>query len=302
VRLVQRLPAPDVPAWLARLVPYERYLVDVGGWRMHVMESGVGRPVLLMHGNPTWGVLYRKVAAALAGEPLRLVMPDLIGFGLSDKPRDATLHTLDNHARWLGALVDGLDLDGLIMVGQDWGGPIGLRALADRPHRAAGLVLMNTPAGPPRDGFRPTLFHRFARLPLVSDLVFKGIGFPQVGLNLAQGTLRSITGDAARAYRYPFRAIGDRVAPLAMAREVPDSLEHRAVEPLRRCAEFVDGFDGPAALVWGDRDPVLGRLAGRVERALPQATMTHTSAGHFLQEQVPDEIAAAIRDVASKLD
>jgi haloalkane dehalogenase len=82
---------------------------------------------------------------------------------------------------------------------------------------------------------------------------------------------------------------------------VPDSLDHRAVAPLRRCAELVDSFDGPAALVWGDRDPILGRLAGRVARSLPQATMTHTQAGHFLQEQVPADIAAAIRDVARKL-
>ena len=130
---------PPVPEWIERQLPAggRRRLVDVGGVRMHVMEWGEGRPVLLQHGNPTWGFLYRKVVAALAGAPLRLVAPDLVGLGFSDKP-GSQAHTLDNHARWLGALVDGLKLEDLVFVAHDWGGPIGLRALADRPGRGVG--------------------------------------------------------------------------------------------------------------------------------------------------------------------
>src|SRR5262249_59281753 len=103
---------PPIPEWIGRQLPpsARRRLVDVGGARMHVMEWGEGRPVLLQHGNPTWGFLYRKVVAALAGSRLRLVVPDLVGLGFSDKP-EAAAHTLDNHARWLGALVDRLVLE-----------------------------------------------------------------------------------------------------------------------------------------------------------------------------------------------
>ena len=167
---MEALPAPPLPDWIERLLPagVRRYRADVGGYRMHVMEVGDGRPVLMLHGNPTWGFLYRKVAAALAGQPLRLVLPDLVGLGFSDRPRAAGEHTLDNHARWLGALLDGLDLEGLVFVAHDWGGPIGLRALADRPRLARGLVILNTVVGPPRPDFRPTAFHRLARLPIVS--------------------------------------------------------------------------------------------------------------------------------------
>jgi pimeloyl-ACP methyl ester carboxylesterase len=294
--------APALPAWLDRQLPFRRSLVDVGGGlRMHVMEQGSGRPVVMLHGNPTWGYLWRKVAVALAGEPLRIILPDLIGLGLSDKPRDAAEHTLENHARWLGALLDTLALDHFVFVGQDWGGPVGLRALADRPSRVAGLVLANTVIGPPRPGFKSTAFHRFARLPVVSDLVFRVGGFPQNAMGWAQGDKRSISGDVARAYRWPLRHLLDRVAPLAMARMVPDSPSHPSIAALARCQEFVDAFTGPVAVVWGDRDPVLGRVRSFIERRLPSAPVTRTQAGHFLQEEVPDELAAAVRDVTSRI-
>jgi haloalkane dehalogenase len=307
---LERLALPELPAWLERLVPFERFRVRVEGRHLHVMVSGPegAPPVLLLHGNPTWGFLWRKVAAELIRDPnappLRLVMPDLVGLGFSDKPRDSAVHTLENHARWIGALVDGLIPAGLrerlVFVGQDWGGPIGLRALADRPERLAGLVLLNTVASPPKPGFRPTAFHRFARTPLVSTAAFRLLGYPQRALHLAQGDRSSIRGDVARAYRYPLRGWSRNAAPLALARMVPSSLAHPSIPGLERCRELVAGFAGPAAIVWGDRDPVLGRARGWIETLLPRAEVTRTGAGHFLQEEVPGEIAAAIRKVAGE--
>src|SRR5262245_6090530 len=294
-----RLPAPPVPEWLDRMLPTNRYCLDIEGWKLHVMERGQGRPVLALHGNPSWGFLYRKVAAELQDAPLRIIMPDLLGLGLSDKPRDPGVHTLERHAQIIGRLIDMLALDGLVGVVQDWGGPIGLRALADRPARVAGLVILNPVVGPPRAGFRPTAFHRFARLPIVSDLVFRLGGFPQNAMAFTQGDRASIRGQVARAYRYPLRGLKNNLAPLALARMVPDSLSHPSIEPLRRCQEFVERFRGPIAVVWGDRDPVLGRVRSYVERLLPQARVTRTQAGHFLQEEVPGPIADAVRAVAA---
>jgi cis-3-alkyl-4-acyloxetan-2-one decarboxylase len=296
--------APALPDWLARQLPFRRSLVDVGdGLHMHVMEQGSGRPVVMLHGNPTWGYLWRKVALALSGERMRIILPDLVGLGLSDKPRDASVHTLENHARWLGVLLDTLVGDvPLVFVGQDWGGPVGLRALAEHPRakRVAGLVLANTVIGPPRPGFRPTAFHRFARLPIIADAVFRLGGFPQNTLGFAQGDRKSIRGEVARAYRWPLRHVRDRVAPLALARMVPDSDAHPSIPALQRCQELVDGFVGPSAIVWGDRDPVLGRVRSHIERHLPAAQLTRTQAGHFLQEEVPDAIASAVRDVTRR--
>lgn len=293
------LPAPRLPGWLAEMVPFRRFRVDVGGRRMHVMCSGRGRPVLALHGNPTWGVLYRGIATALAGESLRLVMPDLVGLGFSDKPEDADVHTLEDHGRWVARLAERLELEDAILVLHDWGGPIGLAAAAERPRLLGGLVVLNTVVGPPKRGFSPTAFHRFARLPVVSTLAFRLLGFPQRFLHLAQSDPTSIRGRVARAYRYPLRGWSRRVAPLALARMVPDSLDHPSIEPLRRCQQVVEAFDGPAAIVWGDADPILGKVRSWVEKLLPRASVTRTEAGHFLQEEVPAEIAAAIRRVAA---
>lgn len=309
---MRRFDPPELPSWLSEMVPFERFSVEVEGRRMHVMTSGPedGPPVLLLHGNPTWGFLYRKVARAVGrhedGARLRLVMPDLIGLGFSDKPRDPALHTLENHGRWIGELIDGLGLGesaGLVFVGQDWGGPIGLRALADRPELVAGMVLMNTGVGPPRADFRPTPFHRFSNMPVVSTIAFRLFGFPQRILHKVQGDPGSIRGEVAKAYRVPLRGWSRNAAPLALARMVPGSHDHPSVAGLERCRALVEEHgrrEAPAAIVWGDRDPILGRLRGRTEKLLPHAPVTRTDAGHFLQEEVPEEIAAAVRFVAGE--
>lgn len=294
---MRTLPAPPLPPWIERQLPagLRRYRLDVGGYAVHVMESGEGRPVLLQHGNPVWGFLWRRVAAALAGQPLRLIMPDLVGLGWSDRPRSAREHTLDNHARWMGGLLDALELRNVVAVLHDWGGPIVGRALADRPGLATGLVVLNTILGPPRPGSRGTRFHRFARRPVVSDVFFRLLGYPQRALHRAQGDPASIRGEVARAYREPLRGLRRNAAPLALARMVPSgALDHPSLEPMRRVHDFVAGFGGPVAVVWGDRDPVLGRALARIEEQLPRAPVTHTAAGHFLQEEVPAEVARAI--------
>lgn len=292
-----------MPGWLESMLPsgIERYIVQVDGYDMHVMEVGEGRPVLMVHGNPSWGFLYRKVAERLAGEPLRLIMPDLIGLGFSEKPPDLDVHQLDAHGAWLGSLIDQLELKDLIFMGQDWGGPIGLRALHDRPGVCAGMVVLNTVVGPPRPGFQSTAFHRLSQTRLISDVVFRVLGLPEKLMTLVQGNRLSIVGKTRRAYTYPLRAIADRAAPLALARMVPDSFEHRSISAMTKCQQTFEAFEGPISVVWGERDPVLGSVLGWIEKLRPDAEVTRTRAGHFLQEEVPDEIAAAITSVASSL-
>lgn len=298
--MTDRTPAPPLPAFIARELPFRRSVVDAGGVRLHVMEAGEGAPAVLLHGNPTWGYLWRKVASRLASAPLRLVMPDLAGLGLSEKPPDPRFHTLENHARIVGALLDALARGPLVLVVHDWGGPIGLAALADRPGRLAGLVVTNTGVRPPRPGRRPTAFHRFANLPVVSDAAFRLGGFPQNALHLAQADRRSISGDVARAYRWPLRRIRDRVGPLALARMVPIGPDHPSIPALRRSLAVASAFEGPAAIVWGERDPVIGRALRGVAEALPRATVTRVVAGHYPQEEAPGPIADAILDVARR--
>jgi pimeloyl-ACP methyl ester carboxylesterase len=295
---MMRLEAPTLPSFLAQDIPFERYRVDIGGGlTMHVMERGEGIPVVMLHGNPTWGYLYRKVAMALNPSRYRVIMPDLVGLGFSSRPPSASAHSLENHVIWFDTLLERLGLERFVFVGQDWGGPIGFGALQRKPARAAGLVVLNTAIGPPRPGFRPTAFHRFAQTRMLSDIAFRICQFPQAFLGRAQGD-RRMPWRVTRAYMTPLLDVRHNAAPLALARMVPDSHAHPSIPMLERSQAFVSSFRGPAAIVWGMRDPILGRMLSWVQKNLPQATVARTDAGHFLQEEVPEIIAANIEKVA----
>ena len=300
---MDHLPAPPIPSWIEEQLPENtrRYLLDVGGLNMHIMEIGEGYPILMQHGNPTWGYLYRKVVNNLSGQKFRIILPDLIGFGFSDKPSSYRSHLLENHIQWLANALEQMGLKELIFVGQDWGGPIGVGAISQTPEIVKGMVILNTVLGPPKPNFKPTAFHRFANMPVLSDIAFRVFGYPQVALHKAQGDPASISGIVAKSYRFPLRGIKNNVAALGTARMVPNSLDHPSVAPLGRVASFVESFEGPAEIVWGKKDPVLGRLLKRTIKALPNAAVTETGAGHFLQEEVPEEIAQAVINIFEKI-
>lgn len=291
---------PRLPRFIAKMLPFDRRVVDVNSHSIHTIDHGSGRTVLLLHGNPTWSFLWRKVIADLDPASFRCVAPDLPGFGLSTKPRTMAAHSLELHASAIAALVERLDLREVIVVGQDWGGPIAACVAARMPERFVGVVLANTGVLLP-ERFRGTPFHRFARLPIVSDVTFRWLGLPLAAMDLAQGDRKSIHGKVKLAYMWPLRHMRDRSAVLALARMVPDGPNHRSVPALRQGDAWLRTFEGPVSLVWGERDPILGRALRHHTSALPNAHVTRTSAGHFLQEEVPDALAAAIRDVDRRL-
>ncbi len=291
-----------LPPFITRLLPFRSHFLPVrfgaGSYRVHFLDHGEGRPVLLLHGNPTWSFLWRRVMAGLEGSGLRVVAPDLIGLGLSDKPRALEAHTLRHHGQALLDLVERLDLRDVVLGVQDWGGPMGAWLAARSGGRVTGLVMLNTSVLTPR-AFRATAFHRFSRLPVVSDVAFRLLNFPLPLLGRAQGDARSISGDVAKAYAWPLRNVADRAAPLALARMVPYREDHPTLAEMAQGDAWFRSFQGPAELVWGLKDPILGRALKRHREALPHARVTETQAGHFLQEEVPDEIAAAVRRVAA---
>jgi pimeloyl-ACP methyl ester carboxylesterase len=297
--------APALPGWLAAMLPLRRgaYTLERGadaGRRLCFIDEGDrDSPVVVMlHGNPTWSFLWRKVIAALPR--CRCVAPDLLGLGLSSVLPDLADHSIDRHADALVELLDALALPRYVLVGQDWGGPMLTAIGARRPQRVAGVVLANTAVVIPERP-RGTAFHRFARMPVISELVFRGLSFPQALLWTVQGDRRSLLrGPAAAAYRWPLRHRADRIAPLALARMVPDGPDHPSMAALRRGQVWLEGFEGPLAMVWGTRDPILGRALRRHEQAFPRAPVTTTQAGHFLQEEVPQALAAAIEDVVAR--
>lgn len=254
--------------------------------------------VLLVHGNPTWSYLWRKVIAALDGEPLRLIAPDLIGFGTSDKPLRASDHQLGTHIDQVAELMETIGVERFIAVGQDWGGPIACGAGMRLPGRVHGLVLGNTATLAPARPFRSKTFHKLSHVPLVSDALFRGLIFPVPVMNRAQGDRASIGWPQMAAYAWPFLHPLHRAGALGLARMVPDSEAHPSTAVMDRLGAWVRAFEGPSALVWGRRDPILGRALRRHKEALPEASVRECDAGHFSQEEVPELWGEAIREVA----
>ncbi|MCB9641558.1 MAG: alpha/beta fold hydrolase [Myxococcales bacterium] len=296
--------APALPHWIEEMMPFQRkafslrYDGRIEG-TMHFVDHGSpqAQPLLLVHGNPAWSFLWRKIIQALDPQRFRCIAPDLLGFGASTKLPKLGDHSLKAHVDAVTQLVEALDLKQVILVGQDWGGPIATGVGARCPERIAGIVLGNTSVLAPK---RPkgTLFHRFAQLPILSNLVFYGFNFPQSILQRVQGDPTSIQREVKKAYLWPFRSFSSRSAPLALARMVPNHPEHPTMQPLQQIEAWLRSFTGPMALVWGERDPVLGKALKRHTQAFPQATVTITQAGHFLQEEVPQEFVLAIEQIA----
>lgn len=290
--------APPLPDWLEPAFPYRRRMATIDGVRIHFVDHGQGPVVLLCHGNPTWSFLWRKVIARLDG--YRVIAPDLMGLGLSDKPRSSRAQQLGRHLELIGGLVRGLGIQDFITVGQDWGGPVAAGVAARDPNRVRGAVFANTGVLAPRRPLRVTSFHRFSHTPLISDAVFRLGSFPQRGLHRVQGDPRSIGSLERRAYMWPLRRLRDRAAPIGLARMVPNSASHASLPHFDYIDAWIRGFQGPVGLVWGTKDPILGRGLRRHKEALPNARVWETEAGHFLQEEVPEELAEAIRWVEAQ--
>ncbi len=150
---------------------YKSYFVEVeSGINIHVLEVGEGFPVYAQHGNPTTGMLYRRVAEALPHDRVRVIMPTMVGLGFSSKI-PASEHTLENHMRWMNTVIQALGLEQVIYVGQDWGGPVGMGALSLSPGVLSGAVLMNTGFNAPREKRDLSTAHATVKTPVVGELI-----------------------------------------------------------------------------------------------------------------------------------
>ena len=279
---------PDF-AWAPREVTIE-------GLRMAYVEAGVGADgsardecFLLLHGEPTWGYLYRHMIPTLAAAG-RVVVPDLIGFGRSDKPAMPEAYSYRAHARWLYRFVEALDLRGVTLICQDWGGLLGLRVLARAPQRFRRVVPMNTgfPCGePPPDAF--VAWRRFSQ------------NRPEIDMAaLMRRSVRreGFTAEEASAYAAPFPSRDHQVAARIFPRLVPTRPDHPGAYDNRRAAEVLRGLDLPVLPIWGDADPITKPWEPGVRALFASAQVSATvwipEAGHFLQEDAGEEVAGSV--------
>lgn len=285
-------PEGQRPAWLPEsLFPFESRFLDVGGARVHFVDEGTGPVLLLLHGNPTYSLLYRDVIRRLSPR-FRCIAVDYPGFGLSTAPPGYDFRPA-SHSRVVEGLVDALGLSGITVMVQDWGGPIGLGLAGRRPERFRALVIGNTWAWP-ADGAHG--IERFAKImggPIGGFLIDRLNVF--VNVFIPGGTRRrKPSRQVMDAYRGPFATRESRRPIHVFPREILASRDYLAeVERnLRRLRHL------PALIVWGDRD-VAFRDAQRLRfEALfhRHRTVVLRGAGHYIQEDAPEEIASAIED------
>lgn len=262
------------------------------GLRMAYLDEGPpdAAPVVLLHGEPTWSYLYRHMIGPLTDAGLRVIVPDLIGFGRSDKPSEVADHTYDRHVAWTWALIEDLGLDAMTWVGQDWGGLIGLRLLAANPARFARFVAANT-ALPSGDQDLPEVWHRFrGTVNRASTL-----DIPRL---VQAGTQRTLSDAERAAYDAPFPDESYKAGPRAMPELVPYRPDHPAADGNRRAWRRLTQLDVPLLTAFSDGDPIMAGVDRVMQRAFlgaqGQPHTTITGAGHFLQEDKGRELAAVI--------
>jgi haloalkane dehalogenase len=279
------LPGFDYPACYA----------DVGGLRLAYAEAGPpdGEPVLLLHGEPSWSFLYRKVMPVLADAGLRAIAADLVGFGRSDKPAEIADHSYAQHVEWIRALAfDRLNLHGLTLVGQDWGGLIGLRLVAEHPDRFSRVVAANTGL-PTGDQPMPDVWLRFREVVRTAPAL-------SVSRLVQSGCQQRLAPEVLAAYEAPFPDPTFAAGVRAMPNLVPATPDDPAAEANRAAWRRLSVWDKPFLVAFSDRDPITGGVAPIFKRSIPGAAgIEHpviSGAGHFLQEDAGERLGALIAD------
>ena len=280
--------------------PHYLEIANAGGpaLRIHYLDEGPrsSAPVLLLHGEPSWSFLYRKMIPLLAAAGHRVLAPDLIGFGRSDKPQAQSDYTFERHVAWMSEWIEQHDLNSITLFCQDWGGLIGLRLVARFPQRFDGVIAANTglPAGGGQIPFAFKIWLAFSRW--VPKL--------PVGWLISKGCLKGLTAAEKRAYDAPFPDERYKAGARTFPTLVPITDAHASVAENKQAWLALERFDKPFLTAFSDRDPITRAgdklLQARIPGTRGQPHITIQGAGHFLQEDKPAELAALINDMIAR--
>jgi haloalkane dehalogenase len=274
--------------------PFAPHYLELRGLRMHYLDEGPpeGAPVLLLHGEPSWCYLYRKMIPLLAAAGQRVVAPDLIGFGRSDKLVERAAYTYQLHVDLIAAFIEALELRGITLFAQDWGGLIGLRVAAEHQERFARLVVANT--GLPT-GDQP-MTAGFMRWREYSQTVENF----HVGGIIKGGCQTELTPEVIAAYNAPFPADRYKAGARQFPVLVPITPDDPAAAANRRAWEVLRRWQKPFLTAFSDCDPVTRGGERVFQKLVPgaqgQPHVTIAGAGHFLQEDKGEEVAQVVLD------
>ncbi|MEY2478164.1 MAG: haloalkane dehalogenase [Actinomycetota bacterium] len=284
----------DLPGY-----PFEPNYVEIAdGLRVHYVDEGPrdGEVVLMLHGEPSWSYLYRKMIPVFTAAGLRSIAPDLVGFGRSDKPTPRTEYTYQRHVDWTWEAVERIGVKDMTLIGQDWGSLIGMRLLAEHPDDFARMVIANgfLPTGdnPPGEAF--LAWQKFSQE--VPEMPIGGI--------INGGSATDLSAEVIAAYDAPFPdetyKEGARQFPLL----VPTSPDDPAAAPNRKAWESLGAFKKPVLTAFGDSDPITRGGERVIQKLIPGAEgQPHTTiegGGHFIQEDRGEELAAVVVEFIQK--
>ncbi len=276
--------------------PFAPHYHEVNGFAMHFVDEGTGEPIVLVHGDPTWGYLWRRFIPPLARRR-RCVVPDHMDMGKSGVPEDPYPYRLHHHVANLESLLRHLDLRGMTLVLHDWGGPVGLGVATRHPDQVKRLVLMNTWAFAPWPGGPFPRLLELIRSDRGERFVLEKDGYVEPALLGTTHHPEHLTPTVLKGYRAPFPTPASRRALLCWSRDIPVREADPSYGEMKRIEEGLALLAGtPALLVWGMRDPVLSvEVLRRWQRVLPRAAALEIEdASHFLQEDAPEQVLRGI--------
>ena len=274
--------------------PFAPHFVDIDGLRMHYVDEGPAdaNPVLLLHGEPSWSYLYRHMIPPLVAAGHRVIAPDLVGFGKSDKPASKSDYTYARHVDWMQQFIEHLELENITLFCQDWGSLIGLRVAAENEHRFSRIALGNggLPTG---DQPMPRAFLVWRTFALYSPW------FP-IGRIIQTGTITDLSDDVVAAYDAPFPSAKYKAGARAFPMLVPTRPDDPASDANRAAWEVFRKWQKPFLTTFSNRDPITRGGDKPWQTHVPGARdQDHTvirNAGHFLQEEKGPELAAVLND------
>jgi haloalkane dehalogenase len=270
--------------------PWQPHYRDVGGLRMAHIDEGEGPPVVMLHGEPTWGFLWRKVLPPVRAAGYRVILPDLVGFGRSDKPTDLGWYSYERHVGYISTLFEDLDLRDATVVVHDWGGPIGLRIAVDNPDRVSRMVVMDT-------GLFTGRQHMSDAWKAFRDFVERTEDLP-ISM-LVRNACKTDPGDqVAAAYDAPFPEASAKQAARAFPLILPTTPDAPGAEAGQRVLAALQEDTRPKLFLWAESDPILTLETGRRFAAVCNTEIDHVipDASHFLQEDQGELIGRHIAD------
>ena len=278
--------------------PFTPHYIEVNGLRIHYVDEGKGETILCLHGEPSWSFLYRKMITPMS-EKHRVIAMDFVGFGRSDKFVEREAYTFNMHLDTLMGFIKAMDLEQITVVVQDWGGLIGLAAVAHMPEYFARLIIMNT--------FLPTGKSKPSEAFLAWRSYVENHPDLQIGRSILGGMAHpeNITKEVVAAYEAPFPNIKYKAGAAMWPLLVPISPDNPASAEMQHAREILSKWDKPALVMFSDKDPITGGgdkfFRSLIPTAKDQPEIVIKDAGHFLQEEKGGEISQHILDFIKRM-